>query len=340
MTASNATRSRRPTLKMVAERAGVSTATVSYVLSGRGGGVSAASPATVARVRAAAEAIGYRPNPAARAVRTGHSNLVLLSLTMLADPWSQAVSQEVSARARRAGLRTLILADDDWADLLRGQPCEVAFIDDVTSDDVGALAELASRGQRLVVFDEVLPADGYDVLRSPALPGCALVMEHLLQSHRRIGCLTGGTPGDPSVRLRPYLDAMAAAGLEVGPDDVQYFDRDQVSAYEAALRLLDRPDRPAAVYAATDFAAIAAIHAAQRLGLSVPGDVAVAGVGNTKDAERRHPTLTSAGPDDLFETLGDLIVRIAHNPAATPPRVHDFTWTLHCRESTGGPPSE
>lgn len=327
-------RSRRPTLKMVAERAGVSTATVSYVLSGRGGGLSAASAATVERVRSAAQEIGYRPNPAARTVRTGRSNLVLLSLTMLADPWSQAVGQEVSARARQAGLRTLILADDDWADLLAGQPCEVAFIDDVEPHDVPALDGLAAHGQRLVVFAEELEADGYDVIRSPALPGCALVMDHLLATHRRIGCLSSGTADEPSVRLGPYRDAMAGAGLEVGPEDVQYFDRDPVSAYEAALRLLDRPDRPTAIYAITDFAAIAAIHAAQRLGLAVPGDVAVAGVGNTRDAERGHPTVTSVGPDDLFETLADLIVAIAQDPDGTPPRVHDFEWTLHCREST------
>ena len=116
------TDARRPTLRMVAELAGVSTATVSYVFSGRAGtGGSGVAEATAARVIAAAEELNYRPNTAARAIRTGRSGMVQLSLHMLSDPWSLAVADAVNAEANKHGLTTLILADGDWHDrVVRG----------------------------------------------------------------------------------------------------------------------------------------------------------------------------------------------------------------------------
>ncbi len=71
--------------------------------------------ATAARVLAAAEELNYRPNSAARAIRTGRSGMVQLSLHMLSDPWSLAVADAVNAEANRHGLTTLILADGDWS---------------------------------------------------------------------------------------------------------------------------------------------------------------------------------------------------------------------------------
>ena len=73
---SSAAGRRRPTLRMVAELAGVSTATVSYVFSGRNGGGSGVAEATAKRVLEAAEQLNYRPNRAAVAVAAVHSCLV------------------------------------------------------------------------------------------------------------------------------------------------------------------------------------------------------------------------------------------------------------------------
>ena len=91
---------RRPTLRMVADLAGVSTATVSYVFSGRGGGGSGVAEHTAARVHAAARELNYRPNRAARTIRTGRSDTVQLSLHMLSDPWSLAVADGTVAFVR------------------------------------------------------------------------------------------------------------------------------------------------------------------------------------------------------------------------------------------------
>ncbi|SDT33778.1 LacI family transcriptional regulator [Microlunatus soli] len=322
-------------MKMVAARAGVSVATVSFVLSGRPSGRVAASAETAERVRAIAEELGYRPNQAARAVRTGRSGLVLLSLTQLSDPWCQSVSQAVSAAASGHRLQPLILADGDWGDVLDGQPVDAAFLDAASADDLPRIRTLVDRGLQLIVFSDDLEPDGFDVIRSPQRPGCELAMAHLLASHSRIGCLTGTDPDRPGWhREHAYLDALQQAGIERRPDDLQRYTRDQVGVYEAALRMLDREDRPTAVFAASDFAAITAINVALRLGLSVPDDLAVVGVGNTEEGALMHPSLTSAGPTDFFASLAELIITVAGRPTDHRPRRHDFPWRVHLRESS------
>lgn len=327
-------RPRRVTLRQVAELAGVSTATVSYVLSGRRSG-SEVSPETSDRVRAAATQLEYTPNQAARAVRTGRTGVVLLSLTMLADPWSQSVIDAVVPTVRDAGRTALVLADSDWTTALdRIQP-DVVFIDGVRTEQVPRLRQLA-RQLRLVVFSETLEPDGFDVVHSEDLPGCRIAMAHLLTSHRRIGSLTAaGSGGTRSVRHGIWEEALVDAGLPHDDSLVAEFRGNSASAYRAAIDLLGRPDRPTAIYATTDFAAIAAVDAAQRLRLDVPGDVAVIGVGNARQTELVSPSVSSVGPRDLFSSLATLLMRRADGDDG-PGERHDFTWELFARESTTG----
>ena len=325
-------RPRRVTLRQVADLAGVSTATVSYVLSGRRGG-SEVSPQTSERVRAAAARLEYVPNQAARAVRTGRSGVVLLSLTMLADPWSQSVIEAVVPVVRDAGQTALVLADSDWASALDRVQADVVFIDDVGPDQVERLRALA-RQLRLVVFSETLEPEGFDVIRSPDLPGCRIAMAHLLESHQRVGCLTAVAPdGRRSVRYGVWEEAMREAGLPHDDSMVGEFSGSSASAYRAAIDLLSSPDRPTALYATTDFAAMAAIDAAQRLRLDVPGDIAVIGVGNARQTELVSPSLSSVGPQDLFRSLVALLMRRAEGDDG-PGELHEFVWELFAREST------
>src|SRR3954452_17423567 len=163
----------RPTLRMVAKEAGVSVATVSYVLSGRHRNHTI-KDSTADRVREAASRLGYRRNDAARAIRTGKSDLVLLSLSVLADPWAQAVAAEVSAAVTPLGKTALIVADGDWRTVLSNRTPDVIFIDHVADDPelVADLERFAERGVQIVAFSEVLEPRGFDVIRSGAEPRC------------------------------------------------------------------------------------------------------------------------------------------------------------------------
>lgn len=340
---SASTRPKRPTLRMVAEAAGVSTATASYVLSGRARGATGVSVRTSARVRDAATRLGYHPDPAARAMRTGRTDQVLLSLTMLADPWSQAVAAAVSQALRPHGVTTLTLADDDWATVLERQPCDAVFIDAVDAggrteaEATERLKALAARGHRLVVFSETVEPDGFDVVRSVATGACHTAVEHLAADHTRIGCLTASRRRRKGGRYSAYLQTMAAAGLEVRSDDVETYGRDAISAFAAATTLLERDDRPTAVYATTDFAAIATISAAHRLRLRVPEDVAVVGVGNTLEGEQMTPSLSTVGPVDFFPRIAEVVRARATGEQTGPGELISFDWSLFVRDSSRTP---
>lgn len=328
----------RPTIKTVAAQAGVSTATVSYVLAGRTKGKgSGISEATAQRVHAAATALGYRPNQAARTIRTGKSNLMMLSLTMLSDPWSLAVSKAVGAAVGPAGITPMILADTDWRTAIRRQNADVIFVDAAERDDDGdTLAKLAV-ANKLVVFSETLEPNGFDVIRSTAGDTFNQAMDHLTADHDKVAVLTTATsvsvPG--SVRYGAYLDGLKRAGLEFRADYVATFDGEEMGAYEAAVALLQQPDPPTAIYATSDFAAMAAIHAAQRLRLNVPEDVAVTGVGNTPQGELMSPSLSTVGPVDFFDRLAEFLLHRATHPTA-PPQILEFPWQLFLRESAPG----
>jgi len=330
----------RPTIRMVAELAGVSTATVSYVLSGRRGDAGpGVSDPTAEKVKAVAERLGYRPNQAARAIRTGRTNTVILSLTMLSDPWSLSVIEAVQKAAAPLGITPMILGDADWVKVLGTHNADAVFVDAVRPEQRGALRKLAEHGTTLVVFDEGLEPEGFDVIRSIAGPGCRMAVEHLLHGHRRIACLTPATAAGAAggTRYRAYSEALVDAGIPENEDYLGLFDGTSAGAYAATTRLLSVPDRPTAIYATTDFAAVAAINAAQRLGLAVGVDVDIIGVGNTVEGERMSPSLSTVGPVDFFGKLARLLLQRATSPA-TPdakrePAVLDFPWHLFVRES-------
>lgn len=326
---------RRPTIKSVAQAAGVSTATVSYVLSGRNGNAGpGVSPSTALRVQEAARALGYRPNQAARTIRTGRTDLLMLALTMIADPWSLDVSRAVGAAASAKGITPMILADTDWRVALRRQNADVTFIDSADREGDAELLATAAQRQRLVVFSETLEPDGFDVVRS--LPGraCQEAVEHLLAKHRRVGALrsTLDRSGHRAVRFGAYRAGLASAGLPFREEHVGDYGLDSLSAFESAVRLLSLPDRPTAIYATTDYAAIGAIQAAQSLRLRVPEDVEVIGIGNTTEGEQMTPSLTTVGPHGFFEGLADFLLERAVNPQV-PASVLEFPWELIVRQS-------
>ncbi|QIK72433.1 LacI family transcriptional regulator [Propioniciclava coleopterorum] len=318
----------RATIRMVAERAGVSTATVSYVL--RGANVPI-SEATAARVRRAAETLGYRANSAAQAMRTGSNGLLLLSLQVIGDPWALAVQESISRVASANGLTALIQADGDWYETARRVQPDLLYIDNPEDDDAPRLTEMARAGQRIVAMSDTLEPRGFDVVRSLAGPGAALVMEHVTTLTGDVAYLGRGEATRQGDRRRAYLDAVDAG--RVSARRLLDYDGSRTDAFRTAQRCLTRPDRPRAIVCNTDYAALAAIQAAQSLGLRVPQDVYVAGLGNTPAGASSSPSLTTAGPRDFFEAQAKLLVRAATG-AGTPGTMHDFTWQLFVREST------
>lgn len=328
-----------PTIRTVAERAGVSTATVSYVLSGRSGGVrTRVSDETRDRVVIAAEELGYVPNQSARGMRRGRTDQVCLVLRHCDTPWARAMAETVTAAMDGHRLSTFLLVGGDWEGFLLRRGADAAFVDLAGNRGVAAagLRRIVDRDVSLVVMNERLEPDGFDVVRANEAEACDSAMRMLLAGHRRIAWL-GGYPDDPpgrvSDRFGSYRRGLAEAGIGFDDDLVRFTGTSRELAYREAVSLLDRPEgeRPSAVFAASDLAAISALWAAQRLGVDVPDGLAVVGVGNSPEGVLVDPPLTSVGPEAVFSAVADLLLTRLRGEAPEAGRLYEARWTLHRR---------
>ncbi|MEV0235281.1 LacI family DNA-binding transcriptional regulator [Nonomuraea sp. NPDC050786] len=293
----------RPTARQVAELANVSVATVSYVLSGRDRPVAAE---TRQRVLEAARQLGYTPDQAARSLRKRRTQRVCLVLSSLGGvPSDERLATDLHEMADARGYSVVTLAVYSEArakaavEALRGGIADGALVN-VVGDHLTRelLAGLAPTGLPMVVLSNESGLEGCDLVRTPEAEACAEAVEHLLaQGRRRIAFLAHRHElyrDRPAGRLLGYTSVLDRHGvteriITSGADD-------RVSAYETAAELLRSPDRPDAIFAASDRAAISAIWAARDAGLSVPGDVAIVGVGNIDEGLISNPQLSTVGP--------------------------------------------
>jgi LacI family transcriptional regulator len=126
--------------------------------------------------------------------------------------------------------------------------------------------------------------------------GAAAEMTRLLLrlGHWRIGFIMGDPLwGSSRARHAGYLEAMAEAGVEVAPDWVRIGAYTFQSGEQAARALLALPDRPTAIFASSDDMALGCLAAADEAGLSVPGDVSVAGFDDSTGSRFSRPSLTT-----------------------------------------------
>lgn len=290
---------RRPTARDVATLAGVSTATVSFVINDRRDRV---SPDTFARVERAIELLGYRPNPAARQLRTQRSRVIgLVGEEIATGPFGGGIIRGAQDQALAHG-HTLFVVDTG------GDPAALPQ----------ALAVMKERHVDGVIFTSVMTAavtppeqlyEGPAVLvncyapgsRAPSvLPdedagGADAIRLLVSQGHRRIGFINGVAGTYPAEsRLRGYHMALTEAGIENDPALVRSGNWNADSGYLFAKEFLTMPTPPTALFCSNDRMAVGAYFAIKELGLSVPEDISVLGYDNqTELAAFAHPPLSS-----------------------------------------------
>jgi DNA-binding LacI/PurR family transcriptional regulator len=158
----------KPTIRDVAEAAGVSLTTVSYVLSGRPGGNTRISRPTEDRVHAAAHELGYVPNRAARGMRRGRTDVVAVAITDLDDDADRALASAAARILPRRGYQPVILVGESWRPFMLSGGADGVIFGAVpaerTAADVEAMTELVDRGVAQLVVSNTVPPDGVDVV--------------------------------------------------------------------------------------------------------------------------------------------------------------------------------
>ena len=295
-----------PTVRDVAARAGVSIKTVSNVVHGRAG---RASATTTARVLRAIKELGYRPNLAARRLRTGNSQIIALALPDLRNPYFAELSVAVIEAARERGYTVFIESTegDSEAEMNAAEAMHDPLIAGVILSPLGIepeqLAARTSTVPLVLLGDRTydLPAVhvGYDNVAASHL-----LTNHLIeQGYRRIGVV--GNQAEPNrptahTRLSGYRRALDEAGIVFDPElapTVGPAPYDMAMGAQAMGRLLQLPTRPDAVYCLADVLAVGALHEIHVQGLKVPEDIAIAAFDGTALGRFIVPTLTSLAPD-------------------------------------------
>lgn len=335
---------RRPTQRDIARLAGVSTATVSYVLSGRRGSTKPPPAETRERVMRAVAEIGYQPDHAARSLRRRRTDLVALMYPAPSSPWSDRLAEQLQHAAAERGHAVVALPLTENAPneallrVLRERYIDGAVLLPDCGIDGAELASLARQGLSLVVFDDELDPDGFDVVRQQRARACRAALDHLLaRGHRRIAYLAHpNETADPerSVKLRSFHQALAEHGIPARPDLLRAVADSRPDAYAAVRDMLRLPEPPTALVSASDRAAIDGIWAARDLGVAVPGELAVVGIGNIPEGRVIAPALTTVGAArlDFTREVERLFARIEADPPL-PGELYTASWELIVRAS-------
>jgi DNA-binding LacI/PurR family transcriptional regulator len=323
---------KRPTSADVAERAGVSRTTVSFVLNERAD--MTIPTATRQRVIDAANALDYHPHGAARQLARGTSHTLGLVMLQTAEQVAgDAVLADtlrgLAAAARSKNYRVLVETLEpragSYAGLLRAAHCDGLVISGPRNDDTDLIA-LVQDGFPIVLQGSLpgLDAPSVDV---DNVAGARLAVEHLIAlGHRRIGCITNAPLAYTAAagRLDGYREALAAAGLPFDPALVTEGAFEPASGHRAVGELLDRApaggDAPfSALFVASDVVALGAIGGLRERGIGVPADVSVVGFDDIALSAYVDPPLTTIHlpAHDLGLVAGRaLLDRIARRPVA------------------------
>jgi LacI family transcriptional regulator len=286
------------TIREVAEKAGVSFATVSHVINN----TRFVSVETRERVLAAMSELNYRPNALAQSLRRGKTKTIGLILPDSSNPFFDEIGRSIEVEAFRLGYSVFLCNSERDAEkeelyvdvLSKKQVDGVIFISSIDRTD--ALELLLGQGMPVVIIDrDDRPDLNVDVVLVDNLEGGYLATRYLIGlGHRKIACVAGPSLVTPDVkRVFGYRDALSEAGIPFDENLVLLGDYHPESGQELSSLLLKRPDPPTALFMCNDLMAIGALRAAIQLGIRVPEDLSIVGFDDIELASYTNPALTT-----------------------------------------------
>jgi LacI family transcriptional regulator len=337
----------KPTLDDVATLAGVSRATASRVLNGGVRSTASIHPDVRDAIFAAARSLDYTANSQAQAMSAGASSTVAILVSEIDDPGSSALVSGALNRVRETGQALIVglsgLTETDELDALRAlrgqRPKAVVIAVSRTTDtarenafreELTAFADAGGRvsiiGANSFGFDEVL-------LRN-ADSAAALARALIELGYRRFAIVTSSADQITShERQRGFMEEAASAGLSIDPSLVVSADFDRDGGYVASGLLIDRLDDIDLIFAASDAMALGVIARLRENGVSVPGDVAVAGFDDVPVVRDLTPPLTTVRIP-LEEMASHAVDQVLDESGIGGPRTRELTGEVVVRAST------
>lgn len=338
-----------PTIKDVAREAGVSTATVSYVLNDKKNFL--ISPATREQVLEAVKRIGYIPNTAARNLKASQSHLIGYAwhknpagtVNSILDSFIYCLAESVET----AGYHLLTFTHPAsgplpvYDEMIRSGRVDGFVLSDTTLNDV-RIRFLQDMDFPFVSFGRSNPEWDFPWVDTDGQAGMEKAVGYLLAlGHRQIAM--AAWPEDSisgNARLAGYNKAIQAAGLSLPPDYIQRCEQSEVSGRQACAYWLQlpEPERPTAIVAVTDLVAIGVMHEAEAHGLVIGRDVSVIGFDDVPMSEYIRPALTTVRQaiPEITQALLNMLEAVRCKDASVPRHVM-IEPHLIIRQSCGSP---
>ena len=303
-----------PTSVDVARRAGVSQSAVSLVLGGKAAG--RVGKRTQEVILQAARELGYRPNSAARTLRSGRSRLVALAIPDVSNPYFASVLQGAEQAARKYGYSVMlaqIREEQDWQqmilDTLTARAVDGFLLCEVRPPTKSEQTALRGKAVLVNVGSRALPSLQLDITA-----GMHAAMAHLLGlGHTKIAHLAAAVDTETfHLRHQAYVDALRTAGCPL----IMMYQRQAlftiVDAYRAARQVLECSEPPSAIVCDSDVLAAGVYKAAKDLQLTIPQDLSVVSFDDSLIARILDPELTTVAIPASFvgEKSLQLLLRV------------------------------
>ena len=334
---------KKPTIRVVAAKAGVAISTVSRYLND-----DSVSPRMKARLSQVIESLGYKPSQTARNLSLGFKGCIGVVVDSIQDPWFTqlltGMEEELQSRDTSLMLLSLELRDKydpaiafEWIDERRVDGLIIAKCHRHDK----ALVQAAMDAQMPIVAvapDETLR--DVSVLRADNIGAGRMLGAHLAELGHRWVAFAGGPHAsvESRHRLQGLREELGKRGVQMRDEDVCFrasYEADEGAAF--AQTFLLRPTRPTAVVLGNDALAIGFIRAAQQQGVRVPDDLSVAGFDGIPEGAWSWPGLTTMA-QPMREMGRDACRRLFLEIAAGEERTNvEYSMTLVVRESTGVP---
>ncbi|AYV28508.1 Catabolite control protein A [Streptomyces sp. ADI95-16] len=278
---------------------------MSYVINN---GPRPVAPATRERVLAAIKDLGYRPDRVAQAMASRRTDLIGMIVPDARQPFFAEMAHAVEQAAAERG-KMVLVGNSDYRDerevhylraFLGMRVSGLILVSQGMSER--AASEIEAWDARVVLLHERPEAIDDVAVVTDDIGGAQLATRHLLEhGHAYVACI-GGVENTPSVGdpVADHVEGWRRAMQESGRStEGRLFEApyNRYDAYTVALEVLARPDRPTAIFCATDDQAIGVLRAARELRIDVPGELAVAGFDDVKEAALTDPPLTTVASD-------------------------------------------
>lgn len=326
-------------IRDVAQKAGVSAATTSRVLTGKG----IVSDPLRQRVLAAAKELDYSPNGLARSMSLRRTHTLGLVVSDITNPFFTAVARGVEDSSQAGGYSVVICNSDEqvekersYLSVLREKRVD-GIILAVSGTEVQHVRRLVEAGVHVVLIDRAVPE-----LRLPSVMvdnygGVLRATEYLLRlGHRRIGVVGGANDASSArERLKGFKAGLTAANIPLDPSLIVPGDFTEEGGHNATLRLWRRGDRPSAIIFLNNLMTTGGLLALRQAGAIIAEDISIVGFDDLPYFELldRPPTVVAQPMYELGRYASELLVQSIESKGDLEPQEIRLPTKLIVRDS-------